>query len=257
MRYLPVIKAYLYIGDIKQSKKYIQIIQTKYNSKFQYKGHCIEFLLLEADLYFIEKKYEKYTAKIKETIQYYDDIEKIELDQLSRLEFLKNIAKYYEWNHSFEKALELSKALYEEILASKNEYIKFQLDQIEHLLDQTEGEEDHLLNYQANGLYYINHQDKNKSKLEKINNYKNESDFLIRTQIINSISKIQLKIPELSASESRVAALLINQLNTKEISSILNVTTKAIEKQRLNLRKKLYLKTNESITTALLKIIED
>jgi tetratricopeptide (TPR) repeat protein/DNA-binding CsgD family transcriptional regulator len=49
------------------------------------------------------------------------------------------------------------------------------------------------------------------------------------------------RAPELTQTEVRIAALLRIQLTTKDIASIMNVTTRAVEKHRLNIRRKLGL----------------
>ena len=51
--------------------------------------------------------------------------------------------------------------------------------------------------------------------------------------------KLKSRFPELTAHEERLCAYLTLNLNTKEISQILNVTTAAVDKSRNRLRKKL------------------
>jgi DNA-binding CsgD family transcriptional regulator len=53
------------------------------------------------------------------------------------------------------------------------------------------------------------------------------------------IEALLVHAPELSQAEVKVASLVRIGLNTKEMASLLNVTTRAVEKHRLNLRKKL------------------
>lgn len=55
------------------------------------------------------------------------------------------------------------------------------------------------------------------------------------------IDELTRRAPDLSAAELRVASLLRMQMNTKEIAALLSVTTRAVEKHRLNLRQKLHL----------------
>ena len=57
--------------------------------------------------------------------------------------------------------------------------------------------------------------------------------------------------PDLSPTEQRVAALLRIQLNTKDIALIMSVTTRAVEKHRLKLRRKLGLADGVALPTYL------
>jgi tetratricopeptide (TPR) repeat protein/DNA-binding CsgD family transcriptional regulator len=53
------------------------------------------------------------------------------------------------------------------------------------------------------------------------------------------VDMLRRQAPDLTVAESRVTALLRLQLNTKEIASLLHVSTRAVEKHRLNIRRKL------------------
>lgn len=59
--------------------------------------------------------------------------------------------------------------------------------------------------------------------------------------------KLQEKIPDISKSEERLAALLKLNLSSKEIASILNIAIKSVDMSRYRLRKKLNLSKDENL----------
>jgi phosphate/sulfate permease/DNA-binding CsgD family transcriptional regulator len=82
---------------------------------------------------------------------------------------------------------------------------------------------------------------------EKLNIYINElnSDFYFR--LIN-------KHPTLSENEQRLCALIRLNLSSKEIASILNISTKSVEVNRHRLRKKMHLKREDNLTELISKL---
>ena len=66
------------------------------------------------------------------------------------------------------------------------------------------------------------------------------------------VEQLLARAPDLSAAELRVASLLRIQMSTKDIASLMSVTTRAIEKHRLQLRKKLGLSAETNLITCLL-----
>lgn len=82
---------------------------------------------------------------------------------------------------------------------------------------------------------------------EKFNFYINElnTDFYLR--LVN-------RFPDLSENEQRLAALIRLNLSSKEIASILNISTKSVEVNRHRLRKKMRLKREENLTEIVNKL---
>ncbi|SFS64608.1 inorganic phosphate transporter [Lutibacter maritimus] len=82
---------------------------------------------------------------------------------------------------------------------------------------------------------------------EKFNFYVNElnADFYLR--LVN-------RFPDLSENEQRLAALIRLNLSSKEIASILNISTKSVEVNRHRLRKKMRLKREENLTEIVSKL---
>lgn len=65
---------------------------------------------------------------------------------------------------------------------------------------------------------------------------------------------LERKYPELTSQEKRLAALLRLNLSSKEISGIMNISSKSVDQGRYRLRKKLPLKKNRSLSTFLNQI---
>jgi PiT family inorganic phosphate transporter len=82
---------------------------------------------------------------------------------------------------------------------------------------------------------------------ERFNFYVNElnTDFYLR--LLN-------RFPDLSENEQRLAALIRLNLSSKEIASILNISTKSVEINRHRLRKKMRLKRKENLTEIVNKL---
>lgn len=66
--------------------------------------------------------------------------------------------------------------------------------------------------------------------------------------------KLNNKYPELTQTEKKLAALLRLNLSSKEIASLMNVSSKSVDTYRYNLRKKLNLGQNDNLTSILLNI---
>jgi len=62
------------------------------------------------------------------------------------------------------------------------------------------------------------------------------------------------RFPDLSENEQRLAALIRLNLSSKEIASILNISTKSVEINRHRLRKKMRLKRKENLTEIVNKL---
>jgi FixJ family two-component response regulator len=112
-----------------------------------------------------------------------------------------------------------------------------------------------------------------KEKLKKINNLSNdpkikpEMSELIKTiekdtlidkdwekfelyfnQVHNSFTQsLKLRFPSLSANDIKMCSYLRMNLSTKEIASILNITTRGVEVSRYRLRKKMGLENGANI----------
>ncbi len=82
---------------------------------------------------------------------------------------------------------------------------------------------------------------------EKFNIFINElnTDFYLR---------LANRYPGLSENEQRLTALIRLNLSSKEIASILNISTKSVEVNRHRLRKKMHLKREENLTELISKL---
>ena len=65
------------------------------------------------------------------------------------------------------------------------------------------------------------------------------------------VEALLARAPELTQAELRVAALLRINMSTKDIAALLSVTTRAVEKHRLNMRRKLALDAESNLPTFL------
>jgi len=63
--------------------------------------------------------------------------------------------------------------------------------------------------------------------------------------------KLQKKFPNLTQSEKNLAALLRLKLSSKEIASLMNISSKSIDTYRYNLKKKLNLKAEDNLVSVL------
>ncbi|HRK75193.1 MAG TPA: hypothetical protein PLL64_13010, partial [Rhodothermales bacterium] len=59
--------------------------------------------------------------------------------------------------------------------------------------------------------------------------------------------ELRRKHPDLSANDLRICSLMIINVNTKEMASILNISPKGVEKSRYRLKKKLRLTPEEDL----------
>ena len=82
---------------------------------------------------------------------------------------------------------------------------------------------------------------------ERFNIFINElnTDFYLR---------LAKRTPGLSENEQRLAALIRLNLSSKEIASILSISTKSVEVNRHRLRKKMHLKREENLTELISKL---
>ena len=63
----------------------------------------------------------------------------------------------------------------------------------------------------------------------------------------NFVSKLMMRCPNLTEQEKRLAILLRLGFSSKEIASLLNITTKSVEISRYRFRKKLKLERDENL----------
>jgi len=86
-----------------------------------------------------------------------------------------------------------------------------------------------------------------------INISKDRKEFNSQVELVNQefYEKIEQKYPELTKNEKNIAILLKLNLSSKEIASILNVSSKSIDNYRYNIRKKLNLTPKEDLNTIL------
>ena len=89
-----------------------------------------------------------------------------------------------------------------------------------------------------------------------INISKDRKEFNSQVELVNQEfnERIEEKYPELTKNERNIAILLKLNLSSKEIASILNVTSKSIDNYRYNIRKKLSLSPKDDLNTILKNI---
>lgn len=68
--------------------------------------------------------------------------------------------------------------------------------------------------------------------------------------------RLRATVPSITRMEARVAAFILMDLPTKEIANILQRSSRTIENQRLSLRKKLGIATDQDITDVLRRIVD-
>lgn len=86
---------------------------------------------------------------------------------------------------------------------------------------------------------------------------RNWEKFLLAFEEIspNFSQRLMERYPEISKTEVRVLILVLSGLNNQEIAELLSVTERSIEKHRLNIRKKLGLKRDQSLHSAMMEIM--
>ena len=86
-----------------------------------------------------------------------------------------------------------------------------------------------------------------------INISKDRKEFNSQVELVNQefYERIENKYPELTKNERNIAILLKLNLSSKEIASILNVSSKSIDNYRYNIRKKLKLAPKEDLNKIL------
>lgn len=96
--------------------------------------------------------------------------------------------------------------------------------------------------------------EKDISKLSRIVNQsltfdKERKEFLVRVEQANKsfFYKLQKKFPDITENEKRILALVMAELSSKEISSLLNISLGSVDMARYRLRKKLNIESNQSI----------
>ncbi len=99
-----------------------------------------------------------------------------------------------------------------------------------------------------------NNPDKNIDKLARLVNQslsfdKDRKELLIRVEQTHQsfFYKLQNKFPDLTDNEKRILALVMAELSTKEIASLLNISVGSVDMARYRLRKKMKIEPNQSI----------
>ena len=70
----------------------------------------------------------------------------------------------------------------------------------------------------------------------------------------NFFLKLKANYPELVPNDLKLCAYLRMNMSSKEIASLLNITTRGVEIRRYRLRKKLGLKPNQNLTEFLMSL---
>ncbi|HRK59625.1 MAG TPA: LuxR C-terminal-related transcriptional regulator [Candidatus Kapabacteria bacterium] len=107
--------------------------------------------------------------------------------------------------------------------------------------------------------------DKAEDILKNIRKKLNESPLLQRNwekflQAFEEISpnfsqRLLERYPDITKTEVRVLILVLSGLNNQEVSELLSVTERSVEKHRLNIRKKTGLKRDQSLHAAMMEIM--
>ncbi|SEQ57221.1 DNA-binding transcriptional regulator, CsgD family [Hyunsoonleella jejuensis] len=89
--------------------------------------------------------------------------------------------------------------------------------------------------------------------LKDDNNWDNFSRYFEQVHT-NFSSNVKQKFPEVTPNELRLMALLKMNLSSKEIASILNISTEGVKKARYRLRKKMDITTEDSLQDLILNL---
>ncbi len=105
----------------------------------------------------------------------------------------------------------------------------------------------------------LQHSDLNSLKttiIESLNTDKERKSFDKYIKEINNsfYQNLENKYPDLTENEKKLCSLLRLKLSSKEIASILNITTKSVEVSRYRLRKKMNFKKNDKLSKELRKL---
>lgn len=127
-------------------------------------------------------------------------------------------------------------------LASKNRLLETLMEQVESLKEKQNVKAD------FNELLHII-----KFNLQDENNWNN---FKMHFETVHKDfnTTIKEKYPNLTANELRLIALLKMNLSSKEIATILNVSSEGIKKARYRLRKKMQISSDESLQDQILSM---
>lgn len=252
---IPIAFGYFYIEDYDKTNKYIELIEESFKSTVFPNEYKINITRLKSWMALAKNNKASYKNYMEELIDLFNIYpnENFEMN----ISLLKEFKQYYTNIEEYENALKISNQLLSLVEESTSKIFKNQLEEINFLLSNKNNEvKDTLVDYQVNGLYYLNFSNTSSKPADNLAKSNKDVDFLNRTQIIKSINKVKTKISSLTITEARVAALLINHLNTKEIAQILGVSIFAIKKHRVNIRKKMDLEENASLTSELVKMEE-
>lgn len=177
-------------------------------------------------------------------------------------EFQESIDKYNIQQQILENELRMASSkklkLEKEIEAKEKEQKKIALNIIrknEMLSDLKHGIED--LKNKPEGT--IKYSDLNTLKIQIIENLNTDKERKSFDKYIKQINNrfyqnLEKKYPELTDNEKKLCSLLRLKLSSKEIASILNITSKSVEISRYRLRKKLKFKKNDRLSKELRKL---
>jgi DNA-directed RNA polymerase specialized sigma24 family protein len=122
-------------------------------------------------------------------------------------------------------------------MAQKNEFIQQLKEDVTITIDKMEGNTKIPSDKIGNMFSHVQ------------NTEKDWEEFKMRFEQVdqNFLKQLQLKFPQLSATDIRICTLIRLNLSAKEISSILNITQESVNTSRYRLRKKLALAKEQDL----------
>jgi len=261
------------------------------NTKLSAKNRILVNLIKIADIYFIQKHYEKSKNQYKIIIEKCNDSSKHKTHsylQLSKLmEIKKNNKAAYKYHKLYTKSLEKNIKKQESIYNDENKNTVLSL---ESYIDNIEKEKENSklkleLKHKKRELVTKNIKTLSEniflgSIIDKLKQVSLNNDSDIRKNIKNTIKSINNRLDDsvdwkqfltifdelnpvffkklngskskLTELEIRVCALIKFGFNTREIASILSITSRGVEQHRYRIKKK--IKCEENLTTYLLNL---
>ncbi len=158
----------------------------------------------------------------------------------------KELQKVNEDNVKLEKEIDFKRKEQMDIalnIINKNRFLEKLKSKIKKIIDKPESEKEELVRLKT---LIVDNLSLDKDR-ERFNVYVNElnRDFYFR---------LLSRYPRLTENEQRLCSLVRLNLSSKEMASILNISTKSVEVNRHRLRKKMHLKRKENLTELINKL---
>ncbi|MDH5826447.1 helix-turn-helix and ligand-binding sensor domain-containing protein [Sphingobacterium faecium] len=239
-----VIRAKLPNGYItKENKIEIEILPPWYRTWYAYLAYLIGLVFMTKSIrIWYKKKLVKHEQKLREDYL-------VKQDELLKQEAVR----------AQQHLIEVKNKQLEQELYNKNKELTNATMNIVH--------KNELLNSLNHELSQLKDENGNKLKAEQLqkvakilkNAYEDNMDWHLFEQSFNEthenfFKKLKLQFPELMPNDLKLCAYLRLNMSSKEIASLLNITTRGVEIRRYRLRKKLNLPTEQNLSDFLMNI---